>query len=233
MRKLLAKAEATDNPNEAEAFSAKAAQLIAAHRLDPSRLAASTADERLAVRTLAIGRGAYVRARLALLGAIAAHHGCELVWQFGGDGTTAHLAGFVSDLDPTVVLYESLHLQAASQMATLRRTTPAATQRWRRAFLFGFAARVADLLGDAHQRAEADHASATGPPATLLPALQARQHRVRQHAAASFGPTAAARTPRPAVAGGWDHGHRAAGSADIGRRRLVAQPALGPGTTRP
>ena len=95
MRKLLAKAEATDNPNEAEAFSVKAAQLIAAHRLDPSRLAASTADDRLAVRTLAIGRGAYVRARLALLGAIAAHHGCELVWQFGGDGTTAHLAGFV------------------------------------------------------------------------------------------------------------------------------------------
>ena len=38
VRKLLAKAEATDNTNEAEAFSAKAAALIAAHRIDPARL---------------------------------------------------------------------------------------------------------------------------------------------------------------------------------------------------
>ena len=38
IRKLLAKAEGTDNTNEAEAFSAKAAQLIAEHRIDPDHL---------------------------------------------------------------------------------------------------------------------------------------------------------------------------------------------------
>ena len=38
IRKLLAKAESTDNANEAEVFSAKAAQLIAEHRIDPTHV---------------------------------------------------------------------------------------------------------------------------------------------------------------------------------------------------
>ena len=108
------------------------------------------------VRTVPIGRGAYVRGRLALLGAVAATHDCELVWQSGPDGATALLAGFRDDLDATAVLYESLHLQAAARMAAVRRATPAATQRWRRAFLFGFASRVGDLLAEARRHAEDD-----------------------------------------------------------------------------
>ncbi len=39
VRKLLDKAEATTNAHEADAFSRKAAELIAAHRIDPDRLA--------------------------------------------------------------------------------------------------------------------------------------------------------------------------------------------------
>ena len=225
VRKLLAKAEATDNPNEAAAFSAKAAQLIAAHRIDPSTLAAEHANgDRLGLRHVPIGRGAYVRARLALLGAVAAANDCELVWQSGPDGATALLAGFESDLDATLVLHESLHLQAAGQMAALRRSTPAATQRWRRAFLFGFAARVGELLADARQRAEAD-ARSTG---TSLPDVVSRSARVRDHATAAFGRVVAASAPSPAVAGGWDHGRRAATGADIGRVRLAGRRAIGP-----
>ena len=40
VRKLLAMAEGSANPNEADAFSRKAAELIAAHRIDPERLRA-------------------------------------------------------------------------------------------------------------------------------------------------------------------------------------------------
>ena len=99
VRKLLAKAEATDNPREAEAFSAKAAALIAAHRIDVARLADDRDPDELRVRRVPVGRGAYVRARLALLQAIAGAHDAELVWQAGPDGATALLAGFASDLD--------------------------------------------------------------------------------------------------------------------------------------
>jgi hypothetical protein len=129
VRKLLAKAESTDNPNEAEAFAAKAAELIAHHRIDAARLGNGGREVRLAVRRVPIGRGAYVRGRLALLDAVATVHDCELVWQSGPEGAVALLAGFDDDLDATTVLYESLHLQAAARMAAVRRSTPAATQR--------------------------------------------------------------------------------------------------------
>ena len=229
VRKLLAKAEATDNPREAEAFSAKAAAMIAVHRIDVARLTDDRDPEELRVRRVPIGRGAYVRARLALLQAIAGAHDAELVWQAGPDGATALLAGFASDLDAVVVLYESLHLQAAAQMGAVRRATPAATQRWRRAFLFGFASRIAEMLETARERAAdsvvTERASGTAP----LPDLLARAERVRAYATTAFGRVVSAAAPRPALASGWDHGHRAADRVDVGRTRLPQRRAIGRG----
>ena len=225
VRKLLAKAEATDNAREADAFSAKAAALIAAHRLDPAWLADGRALDELAVRRIPVGRGAYVRARLALLQAIAGAHDAELVWQSGPEGATALVAGFTSDLDATVVLYESLHMQAAARMAAVRRRTPAATQRWRRAFLFGFASRISEMLSTARETAATEvTVRSAGPP---LPDLLARAERVRTYAASAFGRVVAAAAPTPALAAGWDHGHRAAGQVDVGRARLAEQRAIG------
>jgi hypothetical protein len=229
VRKLLAKAEATDNPNEAEAFSAKAASLIAAHRLDPARIAAAIVDDVLAVRRVPIGRGAYVRARLALLQAVADNHDGEVVWETGPTGATALVAGFVSDLDAMILLYESLHLQAAAQMAAVRRATPAATQRWRRAFLFGFAARISDMLASTRRRAEHDLLTARSSSASTLLALPDRGERVRAYAAVAFGRVVPAAAASPALPSAWDHGHRAAGRADIGRARLTGRRAIGRG----
>ena len=182
IRKLLAKAEGTDNANEAEAFSAKAAQLIAEHRIDPDHVRDALTHGSLGVRRIAIGRGAYVRARLALLDTIARNEDCEVVFETGNAGTTAVLAGFESDLDMTEVLYTSLHAQAASQMANVRMRTPAATQRWRRSFLFGFANRVAEQLAAARDRAAEAMAPKPGDPSpdggTSLPDVLARRARV-------------------------------------------------------
>jgi hypothetical protein len=229
IRKLLAKAEGTDNPNEAEAFSAKAAQLIAAHRIDPRHVAEALASGELGLRRIVIGRGAYVRARLALLAAVAGNHDCEVVFETGPHGTTATIAGYQSDLDVTEVLYTSLHAQAANQMAAVRRRTPAATQRWRRSFLFGFARRVAELLAAAREDARvaraAEGAHAPGGE-EALPDVLARAGRVREFAARSFGRVVAARAPAPAHAVGWHDGHRAASTVDLGRERLAGRLAL-------
>jgi hypothetical protein len=229
VRKLLAKAEGTDNANEAEVFSAKAAQLIAAHRIDPRHVAEALASGELGLRRIVIGRGAYVRARLSLLAAVAANHECEVVFETGPNGTTATVAGYRSDLDVTEVLYTSLHAQAASQMAAVRRRTPAATQRWRRSFLFGFARRVAELLAAAREDAGVARAAQgpTAPPTDeTLPDLLARAGRVREFAAQSFGRVVAARAPAPAQAVGWRDGHRAASAVDLGRERLAGRLAL-------
>ena len=213
IRKLLAKAEGTDNPNEAEAFSAKAAQLIAAHRIDPGHVAEALASGELGLRRIVIGRGAYVRARLALLAAVAGNHDCEVVFETGPHGTTATIAGYQSDLDVTEVLYTSLHAQAANQMAAVRRRTPAATQRWRRSFLFGFARRVAELLAAAREDArDAERRRARRPRGvrTPCPTCWRVPGEVREFAARSFGRVVAARAPAPAHAVGWHDGQRAA-----------------------
>jgi hypothetical protein len=231
IRKLLAKAEGTDNANEAETFSSKAAQLIAEHRIDPEHVRRMVAADELGLRRIPIGRGAYVRARLALLTAVANSYECEVVFEAGAAGTTATVAGYESDLAVTDVLYTSLHTQAASQRAAVRRRTPAATQRWRRSFLFGFATHVADLLAAARVEAAATH----GPgdrerrSGDTLPDVQARAQRVRQFAAQSFGRVVAARPPAPAQVTGWRDGHRAAGAADLGRSHIADRKALNRG----
>jgi len=240
VRKLLAKAESTGNSNEAEAFSAKAAELIAVHRLDVAHVRESLERGTLGLRRLPLGRGAYVRARLALLVAVAGSHDCEVVFQTGSEGTTAIVAGYDVDLEMTELLYGSLHTQAATQMAAIRRPTPAATQRFRRSFLFGFARRVDELLDESRRASAPPPAGATAPPPTrvgtsaaptgdALPEVLERTQRVKEFVARSFGRVVAAAPPRPAQASGWDAGHRAAGGADLGRARLRARPALGRG----
>ena len=52
VRKLLDKAEGTSNPHEAEAFSRKAAEIAARHRIDHERLAAAEQSGELGIRSI-------------------------------------------------------------------------------------------------------------------------------------------------------------------------------------
>ncbi len=224
VRKLLAMAEGSANPNEADAFSRKAAELIAAHRIDPERLRAEANDE-LAVRELVLGRGAYVRGRLSLLQTIAEAHGCRVVFEVRDRGTVAFVAGFRSDLDTTELLYHSLHTQASSRMAAERRATAAATQQWRRSFLFGYADQIRQMLVKTADRARRH----VHPSSSALPALRARERRVDEFSRQRFGRVVAARRPKAATVTGWEAGRLAASRADLGRRRVGGMRALGAG----
>ncbi len=231
VRKLLDKAERTSNAHEADAFSRKAAELIAEHRIDPGRLGTIDAGDELRVREIELGRGAYVRARLALLLAVADAHDVRVVFQARPNGTVAMAAGFRSDLDVVEVLYTSLHQQAAAQMAAVRRPTGAATQRFRRSYLFGFADRIGQLLGESKHRADerADHGVGVnaGRAAERALVTQGRTDRVEDFAATAFGRVRAARAPSAAQAGAWGAGAAAAGKADVGRTRLAGRRAIG------
>jgi len=178
----LDKAAMTANVHEADAFSRKAAELIARHRIDPEHLARDAARGELGVRDVVLGRGAYVRARLYLLMAVAEAHDARVVFAAGPSGTVAHVAGFTDDLDLIETMYHSLHAQAASQMASIRRSTAAATQRFRRSFLFGFAERISELLKSANSEALAAARQATPGASTEL-ALRQRGARVEEFAA--------------------------------------------------
>jgi len=226
VRKLFDKAESTDNPHEAELFAHKAAELVARHRIDPDHLASDRLDE-LEIREIPIGRGAYVRGRLALVTAVAEANDVRIVFQATPTGTIAFAAGHRSDLDVVEVMYTSLHAQAASQMESQRRSTGPATMRHRRSFLFGFAERVGQILADA-QRA----AAPTGERSSSVEmALRTRRERVDEFAAESWGRVRSARPAASAQAAGWSAGTAAAERADVGRSRLAGRQAIGPGST--
>lgn len=224
VRKMLAMAEGTANPNEADAFSRKAAELIAVHRIDPERLRAESHHD-LDVIEVELGRGAYVRGRLSLLGAVGDAHGCKVVYEVRRIGTVAFVAGYRSDLETVALLYHSLHTQASSRMAAERRATAAATQQWRRSFLFGYADQIRTML---RQSADEAHRQsvATG---TALPALRARDRRVEEFSRERFGRVVAARRPKAAIATGWEAGRNAATRADLGRERVAGRRAIGRG----
>ena len=225
VRKLFEKAKATSNPHEADAFARKAAELVARHRIDPERLAASGVDDPISMRELPLGRGAYVRARLALLSVIGDHHDVRVVFKTMPVGMVAYLAGFRSDIEVVELLYQSLHQQAATQMAQISRGTPAATQQFRRSFLMGFANRVGDLL-DESQRAADRGRSKTLVDSTAV-ALRERGEQVDDFLTQSFGRIRSARPASAAQATGWRAGVAAAERADVGRERIQARPALG------
>ena len=228
VQKLLDKAARTANPHEADAFARKAAELVAEHRIDPDRLrAGDSGGDDLVLRDVALGRGAYVRARLSLLTAVADANDVKVVFRSTEHGTIAHVAGFSSDVEVVETMYHSLHSQAATHMATIRRGTGAATQRFRRSFLFGYADRIAEILADARAATESQVAASAAGSMSL--ALRARSDRVEEFAAESFGCVRTARAPSAAQANAWVAGVEAANGADVGRGRLAGRRALGSG----
>ncbi len=227
VRKLFDKAAGTTNPHEADAFARKAAELAARHRIDPDRLAAARTDDEIVIRELPLGRGAYVRARLALLTVVGDHHDVRVVFKTMPTGMVAYLAGFASDVDVVELLFHSLHQQAAAQMATISRGTPAATQRFRRSFLMGFADRIGTVFDESARDAAADRTAAVAESTAL--ALRERSRQVDDHLQRSFGRIRSARPASAAVASGWNAGAAAAERADVGRGRLPDQRAIGRG----
>jgi len=148
-----------------------------------------------------------------------------VVFEVRDRGTIAFVAGFRSDLDTTELLYHSLHTQASSRMAAERRATGAATQQWRRSFLFGFGDEIRTML-----RASADEARRhVHPSSSTVPALRARDRRVAEFARRRFGRIGTARRPKPATVTGFEAGRRAAARADLGRDRVGGLRAIGRG----
>lgn len=230
VRKLLDKAEGTDNGHEAEAFAAKAADLIAQHRIDPARLAErGDAGDDLIVSELNIGRGAYVRGRIALLANIADAHDVRMVFQATPTGSIVFLAGRREDVELVEVLYASLHSQVASQMRTIKRSTGAATQRERRSFLFGFADRIGQLMAESKAAARVRSECAADGGASVALAVRERRVRVDSFAEQRWGKVRSAGRPSAVAPDGYRAGTSAAERADVGRARLGGQRAIGKG----
>ncbi|MFF8275230.1 DUF2786 domain-containing protein [Streptomyces lateritius] len=210
IRALLAKAEATGYPEEAEALTAKAQELMARHSLDEAALAAGapTGAKPGAVR---IGVDApYEQAKAILLDAVATANHCRAVWNEAYGFST--VVGFEADLEAVELLHASLLVQGTAAMTRAEAEQRAGgrkrTKSFRQSFLLAYANRLGARLATASRRVASE-------TPTLLPALASREVAVTSHADAMFPQTSTARVRAMWDEAGWTHGTTAADQAGL------------------
>ncbi len=122
VRKLLAKAEdPAVSPAEAEALTAKAAELMARYGIGRALLAASRPDtDRPSDRVIDVPNP-WAQVKAHLLAGLAGAMRCQCILvNTDGPGGRVHVFGYGSDLERTEILYTSLLLQMAHGLAATR-----------------------------------------------------------------------------------------------------------------
>jgi hypothetical protein len=219
IRGLLAKAEATDFPDEAESLTAKAQELMTRYAIDAALLDAgpsSTAGSSVEARRVHV-QDPYVRAKMQLLASVAEANDVRVVW-YSNLGI-ANLVGVRADVSAVEMLFTSLLLQVATALSAAERPMGhrAASRSFRRSFLLGYSHRIGERLQAARRTATAE--AAAEHDVDLLPVLRSRQVAVEDRVAELFPRVRATRSRASVDAGGWFAGRAAADRADVGPRR--------------
>ncbi|MEY9874383.1 hypothetical protein ABH931_003878 [Streptacidiphilus sp. MAP12-33] len=218
IRALLAKAEATTFAEEAEAFTAKAQELMARHSIDDALLAARNGNRTLpgAVR---IGiDNPYESAKALLLDAVAAANRAQSVWDKQNGFCT--VVGFDADLDAVELLFTSLLVQGVTAMNSGSVQQGGRSKAFRQSFLVAYASRIRERLTAATAQAVAETTGAASA-GDLLPVLAARQAAVETHTSTLFPSLRKGRAIRVSDPDGWEQGRAAADRAQLhGQGRL-------------
>ncbi|GLZ08039.1 hypothetical protein Acsp03_55050 [Actinomadura sp. NBRC 104412] len=220
VRALLAKAESTEFPEEAEALSARAQELMARHSIDHALLdAESGTGSEPAGRRIPV-ENPYDGPKAALLTVVADANRCRAVWHRELGFST--VLGFPADLTAVEMLFTSLLVQGTTAMVHAGTRRDAAgrsrTRSFRHAFLNAYAARIGERLREAADRAAADTAGRDA----LLPVLAARDQAVDDAVAAMFPNLVQGRTRSVTNHEGWAAGRAAADMASLSARSEVA-----------
>jgi hypothetical protein len=213
IRALLAKAEATGFPEEAEALSAKAQELMARHSIDEALLAARDHVRKDAPGACRIGvEPPYEQAKAVLLDAVATANHCRAVWNEPFGFST--VVGFEADLEVVELLHTSLLVQAQTAMTRAEAAQRAGgrkrTKTFRQSFLAAYAHRIGTRL-----------AAAARTPVTreLLPVLASREVAVTDRLDRMFPETTTTRLRGVSDEAGWVEGSEAADRARVNPRR--------------
>ncbi|WKG04624.1 DUF2786 domain-containing protein [Mycolicibacterium sp. HK-90] len=217
VRGLLAKAEATTFPEEAEALSAKAQELMSRYSLQHA-----IRDHERGRAAEAIARriwidGPYVGAKAALVQSVATANRCQMV--------CAEKLGFVAvigadcDLEFVELLSTSLLVQANRAMLAAGRTTNGGqtrTRSFRQSFLLSYAARIGERL-----TATSTTVATEVDRGSLLPVLAALSQATDDLTNQLF-PATIPRTMSASSGAGWSAGRFAADLAHLDVRRPIA-----------
>ena len=223
VRALLAKAESTTFPDEAEALMAKAQELMGRHAIDRAMVAGRDNTKASSVRIVV--EDPYATAKSLLLNEVAHATRCKAVWS--KSSRTMTVFGFDDDLASVELLYTSLLLQATSAVTVAGQGGDGRTRSrgFRHAFLVAFAHRIgrrlAEVTASTVKDADREHGG------SLLPVLVQRDAAIDAAVAEAFPRLGRSRTSASDPAG-WAAGTTAANRAALGgdglgssgRRRL-------------
>jgi hypothetical protein len=180
VRGLLAKAESTKFPDEADAYSAKAQELMARYSIDHALLAGQDDDPDKPVGIRVTIEAPYAETKALLLQVVAEANLCRSVWTADLGFTTVF--GFPSDLEIVEMLFTSLLVQGTSAMvregSTVRPDGTSRTKSFRQSFMQAYALRIGERLQEVAVRTSSDVAETD---ARLLPVLASREKAVAKH----------------------------------------------------
>lgn len=173
IRKLLAKAEHDSTGKaEAEAFMARATDLMAKYGVDRAMLSLSDPKSDVVGDRQMTIPGPYAMGRYNLLAAIACALGVRVVRFPGSRGAVpVHLFGMTSQLDLLDLLFHSCLIQCASAMAQDKGSTWDSVGNpkvWARDYIVAFGRTVARRLTAQQQRAAQDNTERTGVSTDLV-----------------------------------------------------------------
>jgi len=224
VRKLLAKAEDEScTPPEAEALTAKAAELMAKYGIDRALLAAVKPETDQPGSKFIEIDNPWGRVKAHLLCGLGSVLRCQAIMITTRSGLRVHMFGYESDLERLDVLYTSILMQMWHGMAVTRVPDRASPRSWRRSWLLGFTSAVIARVRLAEAQAitnqnTADGGVAPGRKSGAEMVLADRSLVIRNALKAEYP---VVRNVRLTYSGsGYGDGHQAGQRADIGQGRV-------------
>lgn len=207
IRGLLAKAESTDFPAEAESLTAKAQDLMARYAIDEALLAGESGSgvDVQGVRVLI--EQPYALQKAGLLDAIGRANRCRAVWS--DFASCVSLVGVPTDLAQVEMLFTSTLVQATRAMTRAGEGSYEADRStaFRRAFLSAYAVRIGQRLTESTEQVAQTYGS------QLVPVFERQAEAIEQEFDRLFPDVTTGSSRAKFDLRGWDAGTQAANDA--------------------
>lgn len=232
VRKLLAQAEdPAATPAEAQAFTAKATQLIADYGIDQALLSQrDPLHDPVGDRVITLD-APYAREKASLASSIAHALRCEAVLRqqrtFEGSDFSLHVFGHDSDLVCVEILFTSLLLQGTRELMATPVPSYEHAAAFRRTWWLGFASAIGSRLAESEERsarAAEPRFAASGTSAALV---LADRSEIAARAMRAAYPRLRASATRQLSGGGAEDGWASGQRADLGLGARVGRRARG------
>jgi hypothetical protein len=219
VRGLLAKAESTTFPDEAEALSAKAQELMTRHAFDRALVDSAPQSQSATARRIWLDNP-YASAKVLLVQSVAKANRCRTMY-YSNLGFVTVLGNEV-DLRIVELLSTSLLVQATKAMVAkgsqISHSGQSRTRSYRQAFLVAYANRIGERLRGVSEASVA----AESEPGRLLPVLAARSKAVDDLFVEMF-PRTVSKPVSVTNAAGWAAGRAAADAAVLSSGQRIGK----------